>query len=219
MGNWTYYQRLDYEQLPFKCRGCHEYGHFIRNCPKKPEIHHDKGEGWQKVNRSKSKKHPDSKTDEGNKEGNKEPKIILLEETPETSKTRETSEEREDPVVEEEKSSNEHGKESEADLIAHQMQDQEDSMTEIQVGRNQGRSEEDSESEEEEEEEGEIEMTTPRQLKTKGRKSKREVREKATYKDKLQGSQPTLEKLLKNTRNTRQQGHAQKGMPSNTKSK
>ena len=92
-------------------------------------------------------------------------------------------------------------------------------MTENQVGRNQGRSEEDSESEEEEEEEGEIEMTTPRQLKTKGRKSKREVREKATYKDKLQGSQPTLEKLLKNTRNTRQQGHAQKGMPSNTKSK
>ena len=81
------------------------------------------------------------------------------------------------------------------------------------------KSEEDSESEEEEEEEGEIELTTPRKSKTKGRKSKKEVREQATYKDKLQGSQLTLEKLPKNTRNTRQQGHAQKGMPVTSKSK
>ena len=81
------------------------------------------------------------------------------------------------------------------------------------------KSEEDTESEEEEEEEGEIELTTPRKTKTKGRKSKKEVREQATYKDKLQGSQLTLEKLLKNTRNTRQQGHAQKGMPTTSKIK
>ena len=38
MGNWSHFQNLDYEQLPFKCRGCHEYGHFIRNFPKKTEI-------------------------------------------------------------------------------------------------------------------------------------------------------------------------------------
>ena len=82
-----------------------------------------------------------------------------------------------------------------------------------------GKSEEESESEEEEEEEGEIELTTPRLTKTKGRKSKKEVREQATYKDKLQRSQLTLEKLLKNTRNTRQHRHAEKGMPTATKSK
>ena len=82
-----------------------------------------------------------------------------------------------------------------------------------------GKSEEESESEEEEEEEGEIELTTPRLTKTKGRKSKKEVREQATYKDKLQGSQLTLEKLLKNTRNTRQHGHVLKGMPTSSKSK
>ena len=73
-----------------------------------------------------------------------------------------------------------------------------------QVGRNLGRSEEDSESEEEEEDQGEIELTTPRISKTKGRKSRKEAREQATYKDKLQGSQLTLEKLLSNTRNTLQ---------------
>ena len=55
--------------------------------------------------------------------------------------------------------------------------------------------------------------------KTKGRKSRKEEREQATYKDKLQGSQLTLEKLLKNPRNTRQHGHAPKGMPTATKSK
>ena len=55
VGSWSHFQKLDYEQLPFKCRGCHEYGHFIRNCPKKPENQQDKAEGWQKVSRSKSK--------------------------------------------------------------------------------------------------------------------------------------------------------------------
>ena len=89
----------------------------------------------------------------------------------------------------------------------------------IKEGEPRGKSEEEFESEEEEEEEGEIELTTPRLTKTKGRKSRKEAREQSTYKDKLQGSQLTLEKLLKNTQNTRQQGHAQKGMPTTSKSK
>ena len=56
-------------------------------------------------------------------------------------------------------------------------------------GESMGKFEKEFESEEEEEEEGEIEVTTPRMTETKGRKSKKEVREQATYKDKLQGSQ------------------------------
>jgi hypothetical protein len=28
VGEWKHYQKLDYEKLPFKCRGCHEYDHF-----------------------------------------------------------------------------------------------------------------------------------------------------------------------------------------------
>ena len=35
--NWDdeeWIQQIDYEQLPFRCRICHEYGHFGRNCPR-----------------------------------------------------------------------------------------------------------------------------------------------------------------------------------------
>lgn len=36
VGEWHHYQKLDYEKLPFKCRTCHEHGHFQRNFPKAP---------------------------------------------------------------------------------------------------------------------------------------------------------------------------------------
>lgn len=31
---WTHIQQVDYEQLPFKCKVCHEYGHFANRCTK-----------------------------------------------------------------------------------------------------------------------------------------------------------------------------------------
>ena len=34
---WSHLQTVDYEQIPFKCKYCHEYGHFAKSCPKKPE--------------------------------------------------------------------------------------------------------------------------------------------------------------------------------------
>jgi hypothetical protein len=34
LGDWTHIQELDYEQIPFKCLRCHDYGHFAKSCPK-----------------------------------------------------------------------------------------------------------------------------------------------------------------------------------------
>jgi len=28
-----YFQAIDYEQIPFRCRKCHEHGHLVRECP------------------------------------------------------------------------------------------------------------------------------------------------------------------------------------------
>ena len=68
---------------------------------------------------------------------------------------------------------------------------------------------------EDSEEEGEIagsQSLARRSL--RGRKTAREKREQETYKDKLQGSQPTLEKLLAKTpKMTRNQLRSSKGAP------
>ena len=131
--------------------------------------------------------------------------------------TIETTEARDDTNAAEDRSSYEESKDLGA-VLSYQVKDNEEGTTGTK-GESPGKSEEEPESEEEEEEEGEIEITTRRLTKTKGRKSRKEVWEQATYKDKLQGSQLTLDKLLKNPRNTRQHGHAPKGMPSTSKSK
>ena len=125
---------------------------------------------------------------------------------------------REEPNEEDEKSSSGGNKEPEEAISDPKEKDQNEDNLMTKLGESSDQSEEDPESAEEEEE-GEIEISTPRLIKTKGRKSKKEERDLATYKDKLQGSQQTLEKLLKSTRNTRHQGHAQKGIPLTSKSK
>ena len=56
VGDWQHFQKLDYEQFLFKCRGCHEYGHFQRNCSKIPIIEKAGDEGWQQAQKGKAKK-------------------------------------------------------------------------------------------------------------------------------------------------------------------
>ena len=152
-------------------------------------------------------------------EGNKEARVISLEGTQETTKSKETNEIRDDSNDAKEKSNNGESKDSKAILSHHHAKDQDEGAAVIKEGESMGKPEEDTDSEEEEEEEGEIELTTPRKKENQRKEIQKEVREQATYNDKLQGSQLTLEKLLKNTRNTRQHGHAQKGMPMASKSK
>ena len=30
MDSWPYVQEVDYDQLPFKCKSCHKFGHFTK---------------------------------------------------------------------------------------------------------------------------------------------------------------------------------------------
>ena len=48
MDGWEHVQKVDYEQLPFKCKKCHKYGHFVKNYPKAMQENPEKTqeEGW-----------------------------------------------------------------------------------------------------------------------------------------------------------------------------
>ena len=61
IGSWQHYQKLDYEQLPFKCRNCQEHGHFQRNCPKAQPDDKEDGEGWKKDKKNKASPNPSGK--------------------------------------------------------------------------------------------------------------------------------------------------------------
>ena len=53
---WNHLQTMDYEQIPFKCKYCHEYGHFAKSCPKKPEKSNPEEnpkEGWNVASKRK----------------------------------------------------------------------------------------------------------------------------------------------------------------------
>ena len=72
---WSHLQTVDYEQIPFKCKYCHEYGHFAKSCPKKPEkppSENTASEGWNIANGKKAAKpqkqqNPSTKSPPGNK--------------------------------------------------------------------------------------------------------------------------------------------------------
>ena len=100
------------------------------------------------MNRSKSKNQVGGAPKKG--EGNKEKRVIPLEVSLETSKTKETIEARDDPLEVEEKSSNGDSKEPETDLSVQQMKDQDEDMALITVGESLGKSEEESGTKEEE---------------------------------------------------------------------
>lgn len=54
VGEWQHYQKLDYEQLPFKCHSCQEHGHFQRNCPRAPTGNSVEEEGWKEIRKGKA---------------------------------------------------------------------------------------------------------------------------------------------------------------------
>jgi hypothetical protein len=56
LDNWSYIKQVDYEQIPFKCKACHGYGHFAKNCPQVKETQEQdpKQDHWQQPKRKKA---------------------------------------------------------------------------------------------------------------------------------------------------------------------
>jgi hypothetical protein len=202
VGSWTHVQVLDYEQIPFKCCKCHVYGHFARGFPNNGEAEKGKEDGWNQVKRSKTthKKTGDQGSQPASTQNDPSPKsqgnrYELLSSTEETPR----EEAKQDKPPEK------------MTIVGTSL---EESATTINKDKQQETSEEEHETEESQKD-GEIgEMQTSVRRSARGRKSAREKRDQETYKAKLQGSKPTLEKLLdKNTKMTKNQGQGSKGAP------
>jgi len=57
--DWVHIQQLDYEQIPFKCKICHEYGHFANRCTKLIDVENtSQEEQWEKKKKSKAAPNP-----------------------------------------------------------------------------------------------------------------------------------------------------------------
>ena len=200
VGSWTHLQVLDYEQLPFKCRKCHIYGHFARGCPNKSEAEKGKEEGWNQVKRPKTNyKKPGATGSQSAAAQNVAPSRSQENRYEILSSAEEAPREEERPDKPAEKSASA-GTRPEERTMARDKEKQTDASEE----------EQDSEESEEEGEIGDTQTSVRRSA--RGRKSAREKRDQETYKDKLQGSQPTLEKLLsKNTKTIKNQPHGSRG--------
>ena len=63
VAEWSHIQELDYEQIPFKCRLCHGYGHFSCNCKKKSkdEMEQVKDAQWTQVQKARTSQGPRKK--------------------------------------------------------------------------------------------------------------------------------------------------------------
>jgi hypothetical protein len=209
VGAWQHYQKLDYEQLPFKCRSCHEYGHFQRNCPKAQSADKTDGEGWQQPKKSKANLKPKEKKNTGPAPIPQATNEALEAQTANTAACNRVE-------AQEEQSSDPKDKrkgEATADPEAPEGPTKEKDTDEEHISLA-------SESEEESDDEDSgtsSSQITPKKS-TRGRKSKKKEREEKTYLDVLQGSQKTLKGMV-NTRNTKKQGRAQKGATASQPSK
>jgi len=71
VAGWSHIQELDYEQIPFKCRHCHGYGHFAKYCNKKTkdQSHPHKGDQWTTIQKTGHAKETGKGATKGNNQG------------------------------------------------------------------------------------------------------------------------------------------------------
>jgi hypothetical protein len=213
VGEWHHYQKLDYEQLPFKCRGCHEYDHFQRNCPKNPSKEKENGEGWQQPKKGKTssktkgprneKTTPAQPTEQGIQPGAMTENSFRLLDQSQAGTTIGEAPQEAPPAKET------HGK-SIPDIRELPVPEIEEEKAKTGKGKDAGPDIEEGEVSSESEYEGASDtLITPKKT-GRGRKSKKEERDKETYKDILNGSQPTIRQLI-NVRQTRKHSKALQG--------
>lgn len=187
VAGWSHIQELDYEQLPFKCRHCHGYGHFAKNCKKKAEEQAEKqnGEQWTLVQRSVQAK---------NNTGKSAPTSDKNKDTPaqETGDNEKGSEEAQ-PDLPTKAQANENpeetppkNKEAGGEIHTEANQGSPSSPTYADIAKKKPAIS--SESSEEE--------LYERPLKRPGRKSRKEKREEEAERFKTQGSQSTIEMTI-----------------------
>jgi hypothetical protein len=209
LDNWIHIQKLYYEQLPFKCKSFHEYGHFANKFPsnKKPsEVEAPRQEdGWKKVRKKTTAtkitalihdprslcplQNPHVKT----LPQNPHPKSLPLH-PPNTPLSRnpfdmlgETSSKKNPPSVLNSSSP------PDPPLIGiiDDSDTDDPSMEEAQVSTQQENSASNLHTQyNQEKEEGEIPPEKPRKS---GRRTNKEVKEETTAKEKAQGKQQTIE--------------------------
>jgi hypothetical protein len=204
--DWTHIQELDYEQLPFKCRHCHGYGHFARHCKKKnaEESENAKTNQWitvQKTGTARSRNKGTTKSDNHGQLEQEQPDGVPNPTPQPATQAEKLSKETEEPDIIMEnrvhpksppkrKDTGEQGKTagsleaapspSYADIarkkIMEPVSSSEDEILE-------------------------------RPAKRAGRKSRKEAREEEAERQKTQGSQPTIEMSIgRNTRIRSQKG-------------
>jgi hypothetical protein len=192
VGDWQHFQKLDYEQLPFKCRGCHEYRHFKRNCPKNPSTEKEGEDGWQQARKGKSKsKGPRSDKPSQAKERNPGGKetvnsFNVLDQEPSGEPRKPTQE----AQGEAEGGIQSPGNRKAPELIEDEMPNK----SPPRIGETQG--EEEGEISSGSESEGASETWASPKKPGRGRKSKKVERDQETYKDVLKGAQPTIKQLI-----------------------
>jgi hypothetical protein len=214
VGEWQHLQKLDYEQLPFKCRVCHDYGHFQRNCPKAQQ-EKEKAEGWQQPRKGKAKTNslrkeqapPVQSTQETQRNKNSFKELGTEGESAPSITTEQGGEGRGIQSKGAEGTSNDSGSKEKGGTQGNEEQESQPQRIEADQGTEEGEISSGTETEETSEA-----WDTPKRP-GRGRKTKKVTREKETNKEILNGAQPTLEQIYDGRKTRKQAKGVQGGRP------
>lgn len=204
VAGWSHIQELDYEQIPFKCRHCHGYGHFAKHCKKKSEdqSHPPKGDQWTTIQKTGNAKATGKGASKGNNQGKPSKENETQQKSDEITNPEEASPS--DPpetdlitpaLAEDPQANKERGREA----LLDSTQGSPSRLSYVDITKK-NKVPEPSDSSEEETFEG--------PSKKAGRKTHKAVREEEAERLKMQGSQSTIEMTI--GRNTR--GRSIKGV-------